>query len=266
LLILASRPVAGQSPDAFLAAARSAAALYRDPAAALAAGYRPMGPESPAMGRHWVHPGLLFKGVIDPARPAILAYAMIAGRPSLAGVAYAVPPGGEIPAEPASRAAWHVHDGTLIEEAVQPDHDAHSAGASDAGRRGVAVLHAWVGVPNPAGVFAADNWALPYVRLGLEPPAGAPKAAAQGLALAGGGVPFFVAQLTWDAGLTPDRAAAVRRVLDAGADSVSGWLAARPARAVAAAELEWLARVWDDTWRAARREAAHGEEGAMRGR
>lgn len=165
-LLLAATGAAAQDTSAFLAAARRGAAPFGELGAAIAAGYRPVGPETPTMGRHWVHPGLLLAARVDPERPAILSYATIAGRPTLVGVAYALPSGALVPQGPAPRDAWHVHDGTVMDEAVKLDHSAHAA--PDTVDAGLAVLHAWLFVPNPAGMFAPDNRNLPFVVAWLE--------------------------------------------------------------------------------------------------
>ena len=70
-------------------AMRAGTARYRDLAAAIADGYRQIGPDFPTMGEHWVNAGLLVGGVLDPARPQVLEFASINGRPTLIGVAYA---------------------------------------------------------------------------------------------------------------------------------------------------------------------------------
>lgn len=245
VLLAAPASLGGQGTDEFVAAARRGTAIFRDRAAAIAAGYRLMGPESPAMGRHWVHPGLLLKGTIDPAHPQILSYATVGGQPVLVGVAYAVPAGVALPVGPAPPTAWHVHDGTVVEEAVQPDHDAHRAPArEDSTARGVAVLHAWIYIANPGGLFAADNWALPFVRLGLEPPTGGAVDAARALSLAAGSVTYYLDQLASATRLAPDAVAAIEVQLLAGADTVGRWLAARPATPLDRGDLDWLAKVW----------------------
>ena len=50
----------------FLDAARLATARYRDISRAIADGYRPIGPDTPAMGQHWIQLGLLIGGKVDP--------------------------------------------------------------------------------------------------------------------------------------------------------------------------------------------------------
>ena len=180
----------GEDPIALLVArARAGTAAYRDPEVARAAGYRPVGPDFPGMGRHWVHPRLILRDSLDPATPPILEYAELEGRLTLVGVAYArLVRGGAPPGElrvPAG--AWHYHAGSVEEESFVRTHAAlgHEAPEAGAGPR-IAVLHAWIWLDNPDGVLATDNWMLPYARFGWAPPPGGSRAAAQALALAAG--------------------------------------------------------------------------------
>ena len=193
LLVAAATGAAGQGAD-FIARARAGTAAYRDAQVARAAGYRPVGPDFPGMGRHWVHPALILRDTLDAAAPPILEYAEIAGRPTLVGVAYAKlvrdgrPPVG-LPVPPA---AWHFHQGTVEEESFLRSHAGLTHVAPGGGEREprIAVLHVWIWLENPDGLLATDNWALPYARLGYRmPPAGgggAPQEAARALALAAG--------------------------------------------------------------------------------
>ncbi len=184
LLVAGATGAAGQSAD-FIAQARAGTARYRDPQVAQAAGYRPVGPDFPGMGRHWIHPALILRDTLDPTAPPILEYAEIGGRPTLVGVAYAklvrdgTPPEG-LPVPPG---AWHFHQGTVEEESFLRSH----AGVAHAmpGPR-IAVLHAWIWLDNPDGLLATDNWALPYARFGYRMPPGASREAARALALAAG--------------------------------------------------------------------------------
>lgn len=169
----------------FVAAARAGTAHYQDPNVARAAGYRPVGPDFPSMGRHWVHPGLILQETLDAAQPAILEYVERGGQLALVGVAYAVlardarsPTGLPVPVE-----AWHFHQGTVEEESFLRSHAGVAPLAT--GPR-IAVLHAWIWLDNPDGLLATDNWALPYARLGYREPAGAPREAARAVALATG--------------------------------------------------------------------------------
>lgn len=170
----------------FAARARAGTERYRDPEAARAAGYRPVGPDFPGMGRHWIHPSLILRDTLDPAQPPVLEYAEIGGRPTLVGVAYAVLiKDGTPPASlPVPVDAWHFHQGTVEEESFLRSHAGVGHAMPGGGPR-IAVLHAWVWLDNPDGLLATDNWALPYARLGYgAPPAGASRDAARALALA----------------------------------------------------------------------------------
>jgi hypothetical protein len=198
------------APDkaAFVLAVRDATARYRDRQAAVSDGYRKIGPDFPGMGEHWISVPLLLEGGLDPRRPPILEYAMIDGAPTLVGAAFAVllQPGESPPSAglPVDRAAWHYHGGTVSEESFVLGHAQQEHGSPDKPR--VAVLHVWAWLDNPAGPFATDNWALPYLRLGLEPPTDPPRAAtAHALALAAGGVGYYEA-LVGAAGGEPARA------------------------------------------------------------
>jgi len=177
-----------QNPE-FVAAARTGTAAYRDAQIARAAGYRPVGPDFPGMGRHWIHPGLILRDTLDPAAPPILEYAEVDGRLTLVGVAYAklvhdaTPPVGL----PVPAAAWHFHQGTVEEESFLRSHAGvtHVSPAATREPR-IAVLHAWIWLENPDGLLATDNWALPYARLGHRMPPDASHDAARAVALAAG--------------------------------------------------------------------------------
>jgi hypothetical protein len=225
VLLLASAPEArGQAPPsqaahgptstmadsaaeaAFLAAAQAGTLRYRDLAAARADGYRPLGGELPSLGEHWVHNRRALANVLDPAAPSILVYVRVAGEPVLAGVAYTrfLAPGAPLPDFPRGRPhAWHEHNGGVEDEVLPLAHHgvSQSAKAGDGStastpanahpsgvvpRLRIAVMHAWIGVANPAGVWVSENWGLPYVRLGLAPHAGPGGLDARVLSLATG--------------------------------------------------------------------------------
>lgn len=170
----------GQADSAgakFLNEVRDATVKYRDPARATADGYRPLGPETAAMGQHWVNLRLLVGGRVDPAAPQILQYATVGDTRVLVGVAFGVPLDDEeaLPDPPVPGTSWHSHWGTLDDEALNGKHAGMETRAGDR----VAVLHVWAWVTNPAGAFEAENWLLPlavWVRvLGAPPaPAGLP--------------------------------------------------------------------------------------------
>ena len=110
--------------------------------------------------------------------------------PKLVGLGFAAPLlAGELPPEaPAGRDAWHDHSRTIEDETVLPHTDpVHEHHGEGPGPR-LAMLHTWLWAPNPDGVFAADNWSLAFVRLGLTVPAASPPDAAKALSLLTGGV------------------------------------------------------------------------------
>ena len=169
--------------DAFIAQARLGTERYRSPDSARAAGYLPVGPDFPGMGRHWIHPSLILRDTVEAGKPAVLEFAEIEGRLTLVGVAYAVlvrdgtPPASvSVPVE-----AWHFHQGTVEAESFLRSHA--GLGHEMPGPK-IAVLHAWIWLDNPDGVLATDNWALPYARLGYRAPPQLSRIAARALALA----------------------------------------------------------------------------------
>jgi hypothetical protein len=229
----------------FLDRARAATEKYRDQRVAITDGYRAIGAEAPAMGQHWLHPGLLVAARFDVEHPAILEYVTVQGQPVLAGVGYALPlePGGLPPESPAGRAAWHSHAGGVEEESVRLSHDETHA---EHHAERVAVLHAWVRVDNPAGPFAPLNWALPFVRAGLEPSAAFhAEAPAKALSLDAKGAAFWEMGLARALDADSDDIRAMHRVLTAYADTVEAWRAQRPASPrVSGAEAAWLDGLW----------------------
>lgn len=232
--------------DDLVLRARQATARYHDQRVAIADGYRQIGRDFPGMGEHWIHIGRVFDGRIDPERPEMLSYLGVDGVPRLTGVAYVLPLlDGESPPDfPVERHAWHSHVGTLDEETFTPHH--HMAGHHDQGSR-LAMVHAWIWLDNDDGLFAADNWAIPYVRLGLAPPPRAPAGAAKALSLASGGDDYFAAVVTAAGASTGDERAAVRDAFARARGSVERLLrGAGPA--LTAAEIRDLEAVWTGLW------------------
>ena len=180
--------------DSFAARVRASTARYQDQREALKDGYRKIGPDFPSMGEHWLNRALVMQGEIDLLRPPILEYISVNHRPVLAGVAYARLAYGDPPvtAIPAPSSAWHYHSGSVDEESFIASHAAGGAADSTPGPR-IAVLHAWLWLENPDGLFATDNWMLPWKRLELPPPAGRPGPDSLTLmaALAAGGEHYF---------------------------------------------------------------------------
>jgi hypothetical protein len=176
----------------FAAQAHPSVEAFRDQSAAVAAGYRRVGMDFPSMGEHWLNTSLLFLGRFDIAKPAMLSYATIEGRPALTGVVYALllKPGELPPRVPGGVGMWHDHSGTLDAESALPVH--HGAKSDTSAMRFV-VLHAWVGTPNPAGLFEPDNWALPYARAGVPIPDPVSIVAARALSLLSGAKAYYIA-------------------------------------------------------------------------
>ena len=234
----AARDESGED-SLFIAAARAGSARYRDLDSAITEGFRLVGGDFPGMGQHWVHAGRLMAGVVDAARPAILSYATIAGRPALVGVAYALPLGAGDPLPSAPHDSWHAHSGSVDEASFLPRHAGHGA---DPGAR-IAVLHAWIWLGNPGGPFATDNPALPFARAGLAP-AAAPAPALRALALAYGGVPFYAeaaARVSAPGAASREK---ITRLLDDAAGRARAAIAAQPA-GLPGTE---LAALWNDLW------------------
>jgi hypothetical protein len=227
---------------AFLECARAATEKYQDRQIAIRDGYRLIGRDFPAMGEHWIRIGLVFDGRLDPARPEVLNYVIVDGRATLAGLGYAVPllPGEQAPEAPAGRGAWHDHFRSIEQETAQ-EH-VHQHGTPDVPR--LAMLHAWVWSPNPDGVFAAENWALAFVRLGLPVPAVVSSSAAKALSLVTGGVEYFEGQLSPGAAGAAGRAALRGALLRARARA-EAIVAGREGPGLSPADLAALAAVWD---------------------
>jgi len=152
-----------------------------------------------------------------------LEYAEIRGTLTLVGVAYvALAAHGLAPdVFPVPPSAWHFHGGRVSEESFVRS---HALGVPDSGPT-LAVLHAWVWLENPAGLFATDNWSLPFARLGLELPDTLDDAPARALALAAPGGEAYVI--------------ALRRALDRPDSAQASQLGFEVAR-TAAALREWL--------------------------
>ena len=240
-------PIAGGGPAPGLSAAlldsiRTATGRFATRETAIAAGYRRLGPDFPTMGEHWIHPGQIMTGRIDPTAPPVLSYAEIDGEPRLVGVAWALPlhPDSVPPALPFGRHAWHDHSGTVTEETLLIDHPSTSHERSSGYR--IAMVHVWASVPNPDGILAQHNWALPFLRAGLSPPGESHPAAARGLSLAGDGWVYY-RTLLHRAGVG-DVDGLNGLLQDAAAD-VDAWLA----RSDGPPDLAVPAQVWADLLR-----------------
>lgn len=242
------RPVSSMSAAAFTECARTGTERYRDRTVAIADGYRRVGRDFPAMGEHWIRVSLLFDGKFDPSRPEILNYVVIGGRPELVGVGYAVPllAGEQVPDAPAGAHAWHQHSRTIDAETVLPHH--HTTGHADGGAR-LAMLHAWVWSPNPDGMFAADNWAIPFLRLGRTLPSDPPREAAKAISLANGGRDYFETAIEAAGASGIDERRTVKAAIDRAQADVRLLLEAAPSGGLSETIVGRLAKIWIEMWR-----------------
>lgn len=249
LAALGATPAAGQhhvtnasaTGADFLNRAREATARYHDQARAIADGFRPVGPDAPAMGQHWVHPGRVLGSLFDAAQPAGLTYIMLGDRPTLTGVIYVLLLDQEVqaPEEPAGADSWHFHNGELSDEALLSTHDP-VRGRDRTGLR-IAVLHAWLWAENPDGPFAAENWLLPYRRLGLAPRHATPRSA-KAVSLATTEGRSFVASRVRLA--TPHAVPDVDPVLLAAGERIRARLTEPRAAELTDADIRWLEESW----------------------
>ena len=240
-------PDALLSVPAFVECARAGTERYRDRAVAIRDGYRLIGRDFPAMGEHWIRMGLVFDGKFDASRPEVLNYVVIGGRPQLLGVGYAVPllTGETAPEGPAGPHAWHDHFRTVDDETVLPHHHSHGS-ANDAPR--LAMMHAWIWSPNPEGIFAADNWAIPFLRLDLTPPVEFSVPAAKALSLLGGGRDYVEASVLALSDAR-DHRASVRAALDEAVQQVTANVPAGGHAELDPSAGPRLAGIWTELWR-----------------
>ncbi len=240
-------PGRGRDNPEFASIVRAATERYRDREAASADGYRLIGDDFPGMGEHWIQTDLVFDGVYDPTRPEMLTYVTIDGTPRLLGIAYALPllEGEQPPDEPAGRDAWHAHTGSLDDETLAPHH--HSSAHADHGAR-LALVHAWVWLDNPEGMFAADNWSIPFLRLGLEPPRQPAPQAGKALSLLSGSGDYG-ARVVRNASASggPDEQA-LRNAIAAASRRASAVVAARDGSRLPPRAIEELAATWAAMW------------------
>jgi hypothetical protein len=237
-----------REPDTaeFVAAARAATVKYQSQESAIADGFHPVGGDFPAMGEHWVSLPQVMADSFTASRPSVLTYIRVGGVPRLAGVAYTklLAEREQPPAYAPARGHWHEHNGSIVEESFLAGHEP----VPTDGAPRLAILHAWIWTPNPAGLFVTDNWSLPFARLGIAAPGDVTRDAARAAALVTDDE-YYRTALT--EGLTPTEAQRVR--LDSTIEAHRR-LAEEVTRAGAARgrltsqEEEGLGHIWRDLW------------------
>lgn len=252
-LFLAAGNVQGQQPvtpdrEAFLATARDAAERYTDRNRAIRDGYRRLGPDFPGMGQHWVHIGHIVAGSLDPDHPAALSYIQVGAEPRIVGLAYALPlAADELPPErPFGRERWHDHTGSVLEESLLLEHP--RTVASTPSRFRLSMLHLWVSFENPAGLFEQNNWKLPFLRAGLQPPAVPPPLAAMGVSLSQETSDYYRELLKSAGEMDEDEEQTVDETVDRFSESVGRWITARRGRPLSRDDLLDLEVFWGSFW------------------
>jgi len=138
-----------QGPETLVDIARAATAPFRDPNAAIAAGYVPKpfcvsGPDQGAMGVHFVNAALVKDGQLDPEKPESLVYESKDGQLRLVAVEYIVFADAWNAANPAPPALY----GQLMNYIAAPNRF---------GNPNFYELHVWAWQENPFGVFVDWN-------------------------------------------------------------------------------------------------------------
>lgn len=234
--------------DELIHVIREATNPFHDYRKAQAAGYKPMGPNMPNMGTHWINTSLAVNRVLDFEKPSTLTYLNIDGRWKLTGVAYTYPikPGEQAPGLPLQEMKWHIHSGSLEKEA----HGIHSEDMPGEEQQTVlAMVHAWVWSDNPDGLFAADNWALAYERHGLQIPDNPDPRLSKALYLADGGTSYFqrFAELCVEPHILP--ADEIYEVMQEAAEQIRVILEKYPEGAsITLEDQTGIENIWDSMW------------------
>jgi hypothetical protein len=236
-----------RSLDDFVSEARAATAKFHDPATAAREGYRRIGPDFPTLGQHWVNPSLVLAGEFDPARPSVLAYAEIDGVQTIVKVAYALPVDGpDTTAQyPWLDGAWRYIDGNLAEAGLPGLEEPASTAETDraTGLR-IAVVHAWTGLDNPAGMLEMHNWTLPFERLDLAAPSEIEPDAAHALGLLSGAGGYYRSVLLALGDPTETEIVAIDTLMNEARRTVGAWLERHRSSPDLTGDLEALAGIW----------------------
>jgi hypothetical protein len=176
-----------QNPDSIVARAEKAIKPLTDSASLHDAGFMPLafGPVrdlTPFQGQHWLSMSRILSmamrdAQVDIDSPTFLMYLPINGTLIPVGVAYTKRIGGQMAAPTTfagAPAMWHTHmfcrnvpgEGQVLSDGLE---DCTDRGGTPT-RNQIAMIHTWT-IPNPDGPFAHDNPSLPFIAVGLKPPA-----------------------------------------------------------------------------------------------
>ena len=148
---------------------RESTERYRDVDVALADGFTPVTDEVPNMGAHFVSARRSLDGEFDPSEPEVLLYVRDeVGDLELVGTSFVLPIPLVSPDHPEAFAGpldnWHVHYNLC----TGPELTSRSATPEECDARGGVwvpaygwMIHAWVWVDSPLGVFSMWNTNLP---------------------------------------------------------------------------------------------------------
>ncbi|MEZ5294446.1 MAG: DinB family protein [Vicinamibacterales bacterium] len=145
-LVASPRPAAAQEAT-LVDTVRAATRDLRRPSAAIEAGWTPAtgcvsGPQSGAMGVHYINPALLTDGALDAQRPEALIYETKGGRTTLVGAEFIV-----------IADQWHAVNGAAP-PILKGQHFHLVSGANRYGLPPFYELHVWAWKDNPNGTFA----------------------------------------------------------------------------------------------------------------
>lgn len=238
---------------------------FADPSAAIAEGYRKLGPDFPGMGEHWIHPGLVIAGALDPSRPPVIAYTTVGERRALIGFAYTrvlgqndTPPAGPFPGR-----AWHDHTGGVDEESLLLSGPASMHAAADGVR--LAMVHVWIGVDNPDGTLAQNNWVLPFLRAGLPAPTRTSSRAARALSLStDAGIAFYAELLRSGVRLEGAELEGALAAFEGAARAARAWYGRRAAATtITGDDVHALELIWAELWEVIARTVSPASLAAM---
>jgi len=182
-LALALQLAVQQGTDSTLTRAKEAIKPLVDSVALRDAGFFPIGfgagtrDLTPFQGQHWLSLGRFANNQpVSLTRPTFMMYLPVNDSLIPIGVAYSrrIPVDSAQPTDLAGTPAeWHSH---VICRAIPGEGQVITDGVEDCKARGgtappnqISMVHVWT-VPNPDGIYAHDNPALPFIATGLMPP------------------------------------------------------------------------------------------------